>query len=86
VEEAAFFDPDFVLLRSLLRDAKHHLRPGGKILLAYGSVDAVRRVQQEGPQHGFRVRRLDDRDPATLPEVFLPGMLLELVRAEPNGS
>lgn len=83
IDEYALYDRNFALLRSLLENARDHLRPDGKILLAYGCVDAIRQVQQLGAEYDFDVRILDDRDLDSLEPVFLPGMLLELTpRAE----
>ncbi|MEQ8787536.1 MAG: class I SAM-dependent methyltransferase [Pirellulaceae bacterium] len=78
IDQYALYDRDFALLRSLLKDARRHLRPGGKILLAYGCVDAIRQVQRLGEQYDYEVRILDDRQLDDLEPVFLPGMLLEL--------
>jgi methylase of polypeptide subunit release factors len=44
IDEFALYDEDFRLLESLLHDLPRHLLPGGKALLAYGSVDAIRQV------------------------------------------
>ncbi len=78
VADFALYDTDFRLLRSLLAGARSHLRPGGKVLLAYGCVDAIRTIERIAPEYGLTVRRLDTRQLDELPEVFLPGMLLEL--------
>lgn len=86
--EYAFFDERFELLESILAGLSDHLRPGGKALLAYGCVSAIRRVQERAPRYGLEVRLLDERPLDQLPELFLPGMLLEVVprRAVPGGS
>lgn len=76
--EYALYDESFRLLRSLLSGLRDHLNPGGRALLAYGCVTAIRTIQRLAPEHGLRVRVLDDRDLDELPEVFLPGMLLEV--------
>ena len=78
VAEYALYDPDFALMKSLIHGAKQHLRPQGKLLLAYGCVTAIRRIQEVARDAQTAVRILDDRSLDTLPEVFLPGMLLEL--------
>jgi methylase of polypeptide subunit release factors len=78
IDKYAYYDPGFGLLRSLLRDLKAHLRPGGKALLAYGSADAIRTLRQLADEYQLEVRVLDDRQLEGLPDVFLPGMLLEL--------
>lgn len=74
----ALYDEDFQLLDSLFAGAREHLRPGGQVLLAYGSVEAIRLVQQQAPRHHWRVTILDARPLDDLPPVFLPGMLLRL--------
>jgi methylase of polypeptide subunit release factors len=81
IDQYALYDPNFALLRSLLADGRKHLRPGGKILLAYGCVDAVRQVQQLSAEFHYECRILDDRHLDDLLPVFLPGMLLELTPA-----
>jgi methylase of polypeptide subunit release factors len=86
VDEYALYDPEFALLESLLAGMKSHLRPGGKALLAYGCVDAIRLLQDRAPVHGLTVRVLDDRALDVLPNVFLPGMLLEVVPDPPRSA
>lgn len=76
----ALYDPGFALLDGILRDGATYLRSDGKLLLAYGAKTAVRRILKTASEHGWRVQLLDARDLDTLPEVFLPGMLLELTR------
>jgi methylase of polypeptide subunit release factors len=76
----AFYDPDFALIRSLLGELRQHLNADGSALLAYGAVDGIRQVRRLGAENGFRVRILDDRSPEVLPDVFVPGMLLEVSR------
>jgi release factor glutamine methyltransferase len=78
VAEFALYDPDFALLQSLLQGARQRLNPGGRMLLAYGCVTAIRRIQDVAAQEQLSVRILDNRDLNQLPEVFLPGMLIEL--------
>ncbi len=78
VKDFALYDPGFGLLVSLLSGAKERLKPGGRMLLAYGCVTAIRKIEALAPQHGLTVKRLDDRQLEDLDEVFLPGMLLEL--------
>ena len=81
VAEFALYDPNFELLKSLLAGARTRLNPNGKMLLAYGCVTAIRKIERLAPEHGLLVKRLDDRSLEDLPEVFLPGMLLELTPA-----
>ena len=82
ISEHALYDPGFQLLNSLLASARRHLRPGGRIWLAYGCVEAIQKVQQLAERYRWDVRWLDDRTLAELSPVFLPGLLLELVPIE----
>lgn len=77
--EYALYDQDFELLRSILTGCRRHLHPEGKILLAYGCVEAIRVTRQLAAELGMQVFILDDRDPDSLPDVFLPGMLLGVI-------
>ena len=72
----ALYDPNFVLLRSLLVGVKDHLTPGGKLLLAYGCVEAIEVTQRIAAERGLYVTILDKRNPSDLPHVFLPGMVV----------
>ena len=74
----AFYDPDFNLMDSLLDGLPQHLAPGGRCLLAYGHVPAIKRLRQEALQRGYEFKILDDRDLDSLPKDFLPGMLIEI--------
>ncbi|MFK7736813.1 MAG: methyltransferase [Pirellulaceae bacterium] len=74
----ALYDPDFELLDGLLVDGREHLEPGGLLLLAYGAKTAIQRILTLGPKTGWQVEILDPRELDSLPEVFLPGMLLKL--------
>jgi predicted RNA methylase len=78
IDEYALYDRDFALMRSLLEGLETHLKPGGKALLAYGCGDAIATLERLARDGGFEIRKLDDRDPRDLPEVFLPGMLFEV--------
>ncbi|MGE0378085.1 MAG: 50S ribosomal protein L11 methyltransferase, partial [Planctomycetaceae bacterium] len=89
IADYALFDPRFELMRTMLHGHQVHLRPGGKLLLAYGCASAIRAVQQTATQQGLTTNILDDRDLRQLPELFLPGMLLEVApsaRTTPTGS
>jgi hypothetical protein len=46
--------------------------------LAYGCVTAIRRIREVAGEEQLDCTIPDDRDLETLPEVFLPGMLIEL--------
>jgi len=78
VEEFALYDPEFLLLDSLVVGARQRLRSGGRMWLAYGCVTAIRRIEMLACSEDLRYIQLDDRTLDELPEVFLPGMLLEL--------
>ncbi len=78
----AFYDPGFKLLEGILTESKKHLQAGGQVMLAYGAKRAIQRIQELGPQLGWQVTIHDTRDLESLPEVFLPGMLLELKPAK----
>lgn len=78
VAEFALYDPGFLLLKSLVTGARQHLKPNGKMWLAYGCVSAIRKIQEVAAEEGLHCTLLDDRDLNTLPEVFLPGMLIEI--------
>ena len=79
-EEFAFFDLNFQLLDSILGGLDQHLEEDGRALLAYGCVSAIRAVHRRAKFHGLHVEQLDDRELDALPELFLPGMLLEVRR------
>ncbi len=83
IEEYALCDDNFDLLRSILIGLKAHLEPGGRAYLVYGCAEAIQYVQHLAPRHNLHVRLLDNRKLDELPDVFLPGMLLE-VTPEPN--
>ena len=78
VEEFALYDPDFQLLQSLVAGARTRLRPNGRMWLAYGCVTAIRRIQEVAAEQQLSCTLLDDRSLDSLPEVFLPGMLIEI--------
>lgn len=78
IGEYALYDRNFALMKSLVAGLKQHLIPGGKALLAYGSVTAIRTLLKLCDAENLAVRLLDNRDLDTLPEVFLPGMLVEV--------
>jgi len=83
IEEYGLCDENYDLLRSLLRGLETHLEPGGRVYLVYGCVEAIRYAQRLAPLHSLHLRLLDDRKLEELPDVFLPGILLE-VTPEPN--
>ncbi len=76
----ALYDPGFGLLDALLSHASHHLNSDGQLLLAYGAKQAIRKIVDTAPKHGWKVHIADERSVDELPEVFLPGMLLVLTR------
>ena len=57
-----------------------HLEPGGKVLLAYGCVDAIKTIRKLAKENGLAFNIRDTRELDDLPEEFLPGMLLEIER------
>jgi methylase of polypeptide subunit release factors len=79
IDEYALYDADFQLLRSILSGARSRLNPGGRLFLAYGCRDAILTLEQLAGGHDLRVERLDERRIQDLPEVFIPGMLLEVL-------
>jgi release factor glutamine methyltransferase len=78
IDDYALYDPGFALMRSMLDGVGEHLKPGGTVLLAYGCVDAIQTLRRLAPDRGLAVRTRDARALEGLPEVFLPGMLLEV--------
>lgn len=78
IDEYALYDEGFELLRSLIAGLRDHLKPNGKAYLAFGCVEAIRHAEELASQFNLRFRILDDRSLESLPEVFLPGMLLEI--------
>ena len=78
IDEYALYDRDFVLLRSLFDGLRDRLKPGGRLLLAYGCVDAIRTVQQLAADYQFECLVRDERNLDEQTEEFLPGMLLEI--------
>lgn len=78
VEDFAFYDPDFQLMKSFIDGLRSHLRPKGRAFLAYGCVTAIRRLKTLITEQGMTFTVRDDRDLDQLPENFLPGMLIEI--------
>ena len=78
VAEFALYDPDFLLLDSLVKGARDRLKLNGRMWLAYGCVTAIRRIENLTKAEQLNYTQLDKRSLDELPEVFLPGMLLEL--------
>jgi release factor glutamine methyltransferase len=85
IDEFALYDPRFELLHSLLSGLRDHLTPGGRAWLAYGCKEAVVTIIELAPEHGLEVEILDDRELEDLPELFLPGMLLEVRPGDREG-
>lgn len=78
--EFALYDPGFELLKTLLEGLPEHLNPGGRVLLAYGSVSSIKTLYALSAKHGYQVKVIsDERKLEDLPEEFLPGMTLEVI-------
>lgn len=78
VEEFALYDPNFLLLKSLVTGARQRLKPNGRMWLAYGCVTAIRKIQELAALEDLNCTILDERKLESLPETFLPGMLIEI--------
>jgi methylase of polypeptide subunit release factors len=78
VEDFAFYDPDFRLMKSIVSGLPEHLNPGGQAFLAYGHVPAIRRLRTLLQKNNFPFRTRDERLLDELPDSFLPGMLTEV--------
>lgn len=78
IDEYALYDHDFQLLRSILAGSRSRLNSGGRLLLAYGCRDAIETLDRLASDFDLQVERLDPRSLDTLPEVFIPGMLVEV--------
>jgi len=76
--EYALFDEDFALMKSLFEGLPKHLKPKGRVLLAYGCVDAIKTIEKLAIEHQFEMIKHDSRDLDELPAEFLPGFLVEL--------
>ena len=84
IEEYALYDESFLLMRTLFDGLPQHLNPGGKALLAYGSVSGIRMLHKLSAQKGYEIRVIGDgRNLDDLDEEFLPGMLLEVTLPRP---
>jgi release factor glutamine methyltransferase len=79
IYDYALYDEGFRLMQSLLAGLAGHLKPGGRAFLAYGCVDAIQTLQRLALEFGLAVHTRDGRNLDELPEVFLPGMLLEVL-------
>ena len=79
IEEFALYDENFHLMRTLLEGLGKHLNPGGRVLLAYGSVDGIRTLMRMAGEMNMTTKVIgDDRNLDELEEEFLPGMLIEV--------
>ena len=79
IEEFALYDENFQLMRTLLEGLRQHLNPGGRVLLAYGSVDGIRTLMRMAREMNMTTEVTGDgRDLDELEEEFLPGMLVEV--------
>jgi hypothetical protein len=66
------------MLDAFLTESSKYLKPDGVLLLSYGAKSAIARIREDAPQSGWDVSILDQRDLDSLPEVFLPAMLIKL--------
>ncbi|MCC6507811.1 MAG: class I SAM-dependent methyltransferase [Pirellulaceae bacterium] len=78
LDQYALYDPGMRLCQSLLAESRNHLKPGGKLILVYGARTALTTLETRAPQLGWQIRILDARPRDQLPEVFVPGVMLEL--------
>lgn len=78
IDEYALYDANFALMKSLFDGLTDHLKPGGRVLLAYGCVDAINTMEKLAKEHEFGFLIRDTRKLEDLPEEFLPGMLVEI--------
>jgi len=79
IDEYALYDRDFQLLGSILHGARSRLNPGGRLLLAYGCRDAIKVLEALSTDAKLSTKRLDPRSLDALPDLFLPGMLVEVL-------
>lgn len=86
VAEYALYDENFALMKSLFEGLPKHLKPNGRVLLAYGCVDAIKTVEKLAKEHQLELIVHDSRDLDELPEEFLPGYLVEIRRKTPEPS
>jgi hypothetical protein len=61
-----------------LQGSKTTYKPKGRVLLAYGYVAAIKTIQTLSDEHGLQYTKLDPRTLNKLPQVFLPGMMVQL--------
>lgn len=78
IDEYALYDPGFALLHSLLSGMQRHLKDDGRAWLAYGCREAILAMLKLAPELGLKVTIFDPRAVEDLPNLFLPGMLLEV--------
>lgn len=78
IDEYALYDANFALMKSLFDGLKDHLKPGGRVLLAYGCVDAIKTMEKLAKEREFGFIIRDSRNLGELPAEFLPGMLIEI--------
>lgn len=79
VEDFAFYDPDFQLMKSFMDGLPDHLNPGGRAFLAYGCVEAISKLKALAAERKYQLKIHDKRDPQKLKNLFLPGMLVEVI-------
>lgn len=52
--DRAFFDPGYAAHATLLRDASHHLHPGGRLFLGFTDLGNRNRLLELAARHGWR--------------------------------
>jgi methylase of polypeptide subunit release factors len=60
--ERGLFDPGYALTERFLREASHHLLPGGKALVGTGNFGDVERFMDLAKKHGYTVRLISRQD------------------------
>lgn len=79
VEDFAFYDPDFQLMKSFMDGLPDHLNREGRAFLAYGCVEAISKLKVLAAERRYLLKIHDERDPRKLQNLFLPGMLVEVI-------
>jgi methylase of polypeptide subunit release factors len=78
LDQYALYDPGLKLCERILNESAQWLQPDGQLILVYGACTAIEVIQAKAPEAGWRIQVRDDRRLDQLPEVFVPGIMLEL--------